>query len=258
MTGSSASSASLVALSHDDRESYDRALHAARVAAYAPGEFVGQESLMQASDILRLAWRAGVGPTTSVLDLCCGVGGPGLWITRQLGCAYQGLDASPAAIAVARRRARDVDARFDVARIPPIPVGGYDVVTLLETLLAFPDKTTLFHEVSRVLPVGGRFAFTLEAGQPLTDTERSLMPDPDTVQLAPLEQTAGQLDCSRAHQSVAERLRAQFVNRADSIAGTLGPAAVEALVASHARWSEWLRTGRVRKIACVAEKARDR
>ncbi len=265
MTGPGSFTASVVALNHDDRQTYDRALRAARLAAYAPGEFVGQESFMQASDIIRLARQAGIRPGTTVLDLCCGVGGPGLLIAQQLGCSYRGIDASAAAIRIARQRARDVDARFDVASIPPIAHGTYDVVMLLETLLAFTDKASLFRHVADALPVGGRFVFTAEVGLPLSDTERALMPDADTVALAPLAEivahlhAAGlrprwQLDCTRAHQAVAERLRAELVTHADTIAGALGEPTVRALVAAHARWSEWLRTGRVRKFACVADK----
>jgi hypothetical protein len=46
----------------DDRAAFDRALHHARVSAYAPGEFVGQESFMTAGEIRALAVQAGIGP----------------------------------------------------------------------------------------------------------------------------------------------------------------------------------------------------
>ena len=60
----------------DDREPFERALRRAREAAFPAGEFAGQESFMTASEIRALAARAGIGPGVSVLDLCCGVGGP--------------------------------------------------------------------------------------------------------------------------------------------------------------------------------------
>src|SRR5207245_143771 len=104
----------------------------------------------------------------SVLDLCCGVAGPGRFITRELGCAYLGVDVSPSAIAIARERARDLPCDFAVARVPPVPPGPFDVVLLLETMLAFPEKGLLVDGVSRALIAGGRFAFTLEEGPPLT------------------------------------------------------------------------------------------
>ena len=87
----------------DDRAPFDRALRRARVSAYAPGEFVGQESFMTAGEIRALAAQAGVGPGVTVLDLGCGIGGPGRLLTRELGCAYLGVDFSASAVAIARR-----------------------------------------------------------------------------------------------------------------------------------------------------------
>jgi len=146
----------------DGRRSFDRALRRAREAAYAPGEYVEQESFMGAGEIRALAERAGVAAGVSVLDLCCGVAGPGRFITREFGCSYLGIDASATAVAIARERAGGLPCRFDVARIPPLPSGVFDVVLLLETALAFRDKEALLRVVARALPRGGRFAFTLE------------------------------------------------------------------------------------------------
>ena len=72
-------------MQQDDRAPFVRALQHARVSAYAPGEFVEQESFMRASEIRDVADRAGVGPGVSVLDLCCGIAGPGRFIARELG-----------------------------------------------------------------------------------------------------------------------------------------------------------------------------
>jgi SAM-dependent methyltransferase len=205
----------------DQRAPFVHALRAARVAAYAPGEFVEQESFMGAGEILAIAGQAVIGPGTSVLDLCCGIGGPGRFITRELGCAYVGVDLSPSAIEIARERAGDLPCRFEVARIPPILPGPFDAVLLFETLLAFPDKEPLLREISRGLRSGGRFAFTLEEGLPLTKAERARMPDADTVWLVRLPEileclervglaVLWQDDRSVAHQAMAERLADAF------------------------------------------------
>src|SRR3954468_9664809 len=126
-------------MSQNERAPHVQAPRRARMAAYSPGEFVEQESFMRASEILALARRAGIGSGASVLDLCCGVAGPGRFIVRELGCTYLGVDSSPSAIEIARARAAGV-CRFEVARIPPLPSGRFDVVLLLETMLAFPEK----------------------------------------------------------------------------------------------------------------------
>src|SRR3954463_15552882 len=115
----------------EDRAPFDRALHRARVAAYPSGEFVGQESFMTAGEIRALAVRAGIGPGVSVLDLCCGVAGPGRFVSRELGCAYLGVDSSASPAAIARERAGALPCRFAISRIPPLPAGRVDVVLLL-------------------------------------------------------------------------------------------------------------------------------
>src|SRR3954462_14678495 len=155
-----------------DRAPYDRALHRARVAAYAPAEFVGQESFMTAREIRALAVQAGIGPGVTVLDLCCGIAGPGRFLTRELRCTYLGVDASASAVAIARERAGDLPCRFAIGWIPPLPAGPFDVVLLLETMLAFEDKDALLREITAALRPGGRFAFTLEEGPPLTAAAR--------------------------------------------------------------------------------------
>ena len=251
-------------MKQDERASFDSALRRARESAYDPGEYVGQESFMRASEIGELAVRAGIRPGVSVLDLCCGVAGPGRFITRELGCTYLGVDSSQSALEIARERAGDLPCRFELAEVPPVPDGVFDVVLLLETMLAFPEKEPLLEEISQALVPGGRFAFTLEEGQPLRDVERERMPDSDTVWLIPLDEMtrclerAGlvirwQEDHSRSHQAVAKALTDAFSADSAAIADHIGHTALDDLLAAHRLWSDWLREGRVRKIAFVAE-----
>jgi len=251
----------------DDRAPFDAALHRARVSAYAPGEFVGQESFMTAGEIRALAERAGIGAGVTVLDLCCGVGGPGRFLTRELGCEYVGVDASASAVAIARARAGDLPCRFETAQVPPLPAGTFDVVMLLETMLAFEDKDTLIEEIASALAPGGRLAFTLEEGRPLTAAERAAMPDADTVWLTPLEEMTACLeraglavrweeDHSHAHRATAQALADAFVADAEAIAAQIGRKALDDLIAAHHLWVEWLDAGRVRKLALVAGRPR--
>lgn len=248
-----------------DRVAYDRALERARAAAYGANEFAGQESFMLASEIIALADRAQITEDSSVLDLCCGVAGPGRLIARQFGCAYLGVDSSAAAVNIARDRAHGTRCRFMVSRVPPVPIGAYDVVLLLETLLAFPVKERLFDGVAAVLNVGGRFALTVEEGQPLTDAERTMMPQADTVWLTPLPELIRQLDraglrvrwladCSETHQATADSLLHSYASDANQIVAQVGREVFDDLLDAHALWSDWLRSGRVRKFAVVAEK----
>src|SRR3954463_12291360 len=249
----------------DHRAPFDQALHRARLSAYAPGEFVGQESFMTAREIRALAARAGIRPGTAMLDLCCGSAGPGRLLTRELGCGHLGIDASAGALPIARGRGRNLPCRFAVAEIPPLPSGRFDVVLLLETMLAFADKDALVREIFPALRPGGRFAFTLEEGAPLTVAERAAMPDADTVRLTPLDEMTAALeraglvvtwqeDHSRAHRATAQALADAFAAEAEDIAAKVGRRALSELLAAPRLWVEWFAAGRVRKFALVAER----
>jgi SAM-dependent methyltransferase len=249
----------------DNRPPFDRALHRARVSAYAPGEFVGQESLMTAGEIRALALQAGIAPGVKVLDVCCGVAGPGRLLTRELSCVYLGVDSSASAVAIARERAGDLPCRFAIAQVPPLPGGSFDVVLLLDTMLGFEDKYALVRAIATALRPGGHFAFTLEEGPPLTAVERAAMPDADTVWLTPLAEMAmvlerfglvvtWQEDQSRAHRAMAQALAGAYAEDAVDIAAQIGGRALDELLAAHQLWVEWLDQGRVRKLALVAER----
>ena len=221
---------------------------------------------MTAGEIRVLAAQAGIGPGVTVLDLCCGVAGPGRFLTRELGCAYLGVDASASAVAIARERADGLPCRFETAQVPPLPEGSFDVVLLLETMLAFEDKDALVREIAAALRPGGRLAFTLEEGAPLTTAERAAMPDADTVWLTRLDEIVGSLeraglvvtwqeDHSRAHRATARSLADAFAEDAENITAQIGQRAVDDLLAAHRLWIKWLDEGRVRKLALVAERA---
>jgi SAM-dependent methyltransferase len=149
--------------------------------------------------------------------------------------------------------------------VPPLPPGTFDVVLLLETMLAFRDKETLLAQIARALPPGGRFAFTLEEGAPLTESERERMPAADTVWLTPLDEwrellaRAGlavrrQEDWSTSHGDVAAALADAYAADSTAIASCIGRRALEELLAGHRLWADWLAAGRVRKFALVAER----
>jgi SAM-dependent methyltransferase len=207
---------------------------------------------LRAGEVRELAHQARVGPGVWVLDLCCGVAGPGRMITAELGCRYLGVDCSASALATARELAGNLPCRFEV-------------VLLLETMLAFPDKDALVGEVARVLEPGGRFAFTVEEGRPLTQQERARMPGADTVwpielaELTVLLRDSGlsviwRQEYSASHHAIATALLRCYQADSPQIAGEIGTQATADLITAHQLWSDWLGSGRVRKFAIVAEK----
>jgi len=222
---------------------------------------------MQAGEVRKLAHHARVGPGVSVLDLCCGVAGPGRMITAESGCHYLGVDCSASALATARELAGNLPCRFEQAHLPPLPEGRFEVVLLLETMLAFPDKDALVGGVARVLEPGGRFAFTVEEGRPLTQQERARMPGADTVwpvelaELTAVLRNAGlaviwRQEHSSSHRAIATALFRSYQADSPQIAGEIGTQATADLITAHQLWSDWLGSGRVRKFAMVAEKQR--
>ncbi len=63
-------------------------------------------------------------------------------------------------------------------------------------------------------------------------------------------------DFSQSHRAVADSLIDAFAADTADIARRIGRQALQELLAAHRLWSEWLRSGRVRKLAFVAEKTR--
>jgi len=154
-------------------------------------------------------------------------------ITAESGCHYLGVDHSAGALATAQELAGNPPCRFEQAHLPPLPGGRFEVVLLLETMLAFPDKEALVDEVARVLQPGGRFAFTVEEGRPLTQQERARMPGADTVWLIELAELAGVLreagltviwrqEFSSSHHAIATALLGCYRAGTPQIAGQMG------------------------------------
>jgi ubiquinone/menaquinone biosynthesis C-methylase UbiE len=186
-------------------------------------------------------------------------------ITAESGCHYLGVDHSASALATAQELAGNLPCRFEQAQVPPLPKDRFEVVLLLETMLAFPDKDALVDEVARVLEPGGRFAFTVEEGRPLTQQERARMPGADTVwpielaELTAVLRNAGltvlwRQEYSSSHHTIATALLRSYRAGSPQVADQIGTQATAELITAHQLWSDWLGSGRVRKFAMVAEK----
>ena len=131
-----------------------------------------------------LVWRvladARIGPTTTVLDIGCGIGGPANWIVerftprRLIGLEYCWSSVRLAAQGAARHGISEACAferilagsNRDSARQPlcfvqgdahhlPIADGSIDVILSLESALHYADKRRFLAECRRVLGSGG-------------------------------------------------------------------------------------------------------
>lgn len=115
------------------------------------------------SDIERL----GLLPSSIVLDLGCGPGGPLAFVLKAIGCSGTGLDVSGAAIDAARRRAKSLGVekqltvgQADINAPLPLPDKSFSAVVSMDVILHVRDRLQVFREVARVLTPGGKFLFT--------------------------------------------------------------------------------------------------
>jgi len=99
-----------------------------------------------------------------VLDMGCGVGGPGRWITAKYGCHVTGIDLT-AEFCLAARELNTVTGLADRVRILhgsvlslPVPDHSFDRAYSQNAIMNISDKPGFFGEAFRVLRPGGLLA----------------------------------------------------------------------------------------------------
>ncbi|SRR6266542_523791 len=133
----------------------------------AYGEDLGQHSWVDAEELRRDIHRLKLSPSSRLLDLGCGPCGPLTFVLAAVGCSGTGLELSPSALQVGRARAISlgIDSLLsvqvaDLNEFLPFGPQSFDAAMSLDVVLHLRDRSKLFHEVARVLVLGGRFLFT--------------------------------------------------------------------------------------------------
>jgi len=113
---------------------------------------------------VRLAQLAHINGSDRVLDVGCGIGGPARYLASTFGCQVTGVDLSPGFIDAANY----LTARCGLSRRATFRVGdalhlpfedaSFDVAFLQHVAMNIADRASLYAEVRRILPPGGRFA----------------------------------------------------------------------------------------------------
>jgi ubiquinone/menaquinone biosynthesis C-methylase UbiE len=107
--------------------------------------------------------RAGVTAGMRVLDVACGTGVLSIAAAEAVkpNGSVVGLDLNPGMLAVARRKAPQIDWRESSAEALDFDDASFDAVVSQFGLMFFQDKPRAIGEVLRVLRPGGRFAIAV-------------------------------------------------------------------------------------------------
>jgi cyclopropane fatty-acyl-phospholipid synthase-like methyltransferase len=131
------------------------------------GRDIGQHSWVTAEELEADISRLRLTPSSRLLDLGCGPGGPLTFLAGLVGCRGVGTDISAEGISVARVRAASLGLgdlvtwqQADLNEPIPLASGSFDAVMSLDVILHLRDRLAVFKEVRRLLTNGGRFLFT--------------------------------------------------------------------------------------------------
>ncbi|MFW9829198.1 MAG: class I SAM-dependent methyltransferase [Candidatus Thorarchaeota archaeon] len=129
-------------------------------------EDANPDSFITLTDLRTIAKKLNVGPGNTFIDLGCGRGGPGLWIARETGANYIGIDLTESAINEAKNRSLNYDIKgscdFQVGNIYSLNFlnNNFDGAISIDVISFIPDPRTAIEEISRILCSNSHFIFT--------------------------------------------------------------------------------------------------
>jgi ubiquinone/menaquinone biosynthesis C-methylase UbiE len=118
------------------------------------------------------------GPEDHVLDVGCGMGGPGRFLVDRFGCSIVGVDLLPERVALAESLTgmcgMDGSISYRAADATELPFddASFSYVWMLDVSIHIRDKNALFHEISRVLRPDGLLVMHEQPG-PLPEPMRA-------------------------------------------------------------------------------------
>ena len=133
----------------------------------AYGEDIGQHSWVSADELRGDIRRLALTPSSKFLDLGCGPCGPLAFVVANVGCRGTGVELSPSALLVGRKRAAALRIETllsvqegDLNEPLPFAAASFDAVVSLDVILHLRDRASFFQAVARLLSFDGRFLFT--------------------------------------------------------------------------------------------------
>jgi len=132
--------------------------------AIAPAElFTLDQWHYHGTDAIRDAARfLGLGPTSRVLDVGAGVGGPARFLAHTVGCSVTALELQPELHDIGRDLTRRCGLADRVTHVcgdalsHPLPQAGFDAVISFLAILRMPDRPALMKRLAETLRRGGR------------------------------------------------------------------------------------------------------
>lgn len=106
---------------------------------------------------LEVADTLGLSEGMMVLDVGCGIGGPGAWMRERTGCGVVGVDVMQDAARGARLLFPGAKVLVASSRALPFGDGTFDAAFALGVLETIADKRSALREIARVLAGGARF-----------------------------------------------------------------------------------------------------
>jgi O-methyltransferase StaMB len=122
------------------------------------------EAVNRLTDIM--AEKLEIGSGSHVLDVGCGVGGPGVRIARITGARMTGISVSREQVALANSLAESsglaerVIFQWANAMELPFPAQSFDAAIALESIIHIPDRGQVLTQICQTLKPGGRLVLT--------------------------------------------------------------------------------------------------
>ena len=131
------------------------------------GEDMGQSSWLTVEEWLHFADQLLVGPTSHVLEVGSGSGGPAVYLAKARGCRLTGVDINEHGVrnatALAERHGLADRVAFqavDANQPLPFTAGTFDAVVSNDAMCHIEERLSALHEWHRVLRPGGRVLFS--------------------------------------------------------------------------------------------------
>jgi SAM-dependent methyltransferase len=174
-----------------------------------------------------------------LLDLGCGTGGLGQYLSQKLGCGLIGLDGSLLAIRRARKQARQskfspqrfIYSDFTKTRLPRCSVSA---IISLDALYLAPDPVAALLELRRILMKGGPLLFTTYEAETQYPGANPLWPDWKPFLRQADFSVKKCLNVSQTWRKLMQQKHQNRWNARNHLFTTLGPSALPELSVSAA------------------------